>query len=101
MTRELYLYWHLAADHVPQAVAAMARWQSGLTARHPGLQARLLRRADASDASTAQATLMEIYAAAGGIQPALQAEIEAEGEQAAAAWCQGARHVEVFEPLAR
>lgn len=101
MSRELYLYWHLAADHVPQAVAAMVRWQSGLIARHAGLQARLLRRADASDASTAQVTLMEIYGSAGGIQPALQAEIEAEGAQAAAAWCQGARHVEVFEPLAR
>lgn len=101
MNRELYVYWHLAAGHVPQAAAVMDHWHAGLIARHSGLQARLLRRADSGDEGAALTTLMEIYVCAEGIGPALQTEIEAAGAQAAARWCQGVRHVEVFEPILR
>ena len=101
MTRELYVYWHLAAGHVSQAAAAMDHWHAELAARHAGLQVRLLRRADSGGEGAALSTLMEIYVCAEGIGPALQAEIEAEGAQAAARWCQGVRHVEVFEPNVR
>ena len=101
MSREIYIYWRLAADHVPAAAAAMSRWQADLVARHPGLQARLLQRASAGDEPTAPSTLMETYVRAEGIDAALQAAIESEGARAAARWCQGARHTEVFEPIAR
>jgi hypothetical protein len=44
---------------------------------------------------------METYAREGGIAPGLQADIVTRGTQVAARWCRGARHVEVFEPIAR
>lgn len=101
MSRELYVYWRLAPDQVPQAAAAMAHWHADLAARHGGLQTRLLRRADSGGEGESLATLMEIYVCPAGVGPALQTEIEAEGAQAAARWCQGIRHVEVFEPILR
>ena len=41
---------------------------------------------------------METYALAGGIPQALQTTLVVQGAQAAALWCEGSRHVEVFEP---
>lgn len=95
MSRELFIYWRVQARLLPAAVQAMTRFQDDLRGRQPGLQARLLRRVDANDT---QATLMESYAAAGGIDATLHQAIVVQGAQAAAPWCQGARHVEVFEP---
>ena len=40
---------------------------------------------------------METYARPGGVGAALQAEITLAGARAGAPWCQGARHVEVFD----
>ena len=99
MKRELYIYWHVAAEQAGAAAAAMAAWQAALCSRHPGLRARLLRRADGDGSEAPRSTLMETYATAGGIGAALHAEIMVTGAQAAAPWCQGLRQVEVFEPL--
>ena len=99
MKRELYIYWHVGADQAATAAAAVAVWQADLCRRHPGLQARLLRRHDGEVDFPARCTLMETYCRAGGIGPALHTEIVEQGAQAAAPWCQGPRHVEVFEPL--
>ena len=101
MNREFYIYWRVAADRTPAAAAAMTAWQAALCERHPGLQARLLLRADgdATDGGAVQNTLMETYAIGGGIGQALHSEILVQGAQAAAAWCQGLRHVEVFDPV--
>ncbi len=97
--RELFVYWRLAPHDVGAARQAMQQFQQQLEAGWPGLHARLHLRADEDGA--AHATLMETYAREGGIAPGLQADIVALGTQAAARWCRGPRHVEVFERLPR
>lgn len=97
MSRELFIYWHVQADRLQSAVQAMTQFQSALRAQHPDLQARLFRRADEDGGP---AILMETYALPGGIDTTLHTRIVVEGAQAAAAWCQGPRHVEVFVPAA-
>ena len=96
MSRELFIYWHVAPDQLAAAGAAMAAFQQTLQQQHAGLVARLYRR---SDAGGDRATVMETYALPGGVSDAVQTAIVAQSAQAAAAWCHGARHVEVFEPL--
>ncbi|OYT99635.1 MAG: DUF4936 domain-containing protein [Burkholderiales bacterium PBB1] len=104
MPRELYVYYRVAtrdADALRLAVSAM---HDRLRHAHPGLQTRLLRRADAL---SGEDTWMETYAApapidvpdASGVGDELRARIERE----AAAWQHlrtGPRHTEVFEPCA-
>ncbi len=99
--RELFVYWRLERSALGPARQAMQQFQATLEADWPGLQARLYVRADEADASGSTATLMETYARDGGIAPGLQSDIVASGMQAAARWCRGPRHVEVFEPLSR
>ena len=93
LARELYLYWRTSHADAPAASAAVRAWQQGLQSEQPGLQARLLRRADEAPAET---TLMETYVLAGGIGPALQQHIAQRGDEATAAWRRGPRHLEVF-----
>lgn len=93
--RELFIYYRCpaAADAaVQQAALAM---QARLCARHPALQARLLRRPPSGPATT----WMEVYAAPGGVDEALAADIEAEAA-ALGPWLEGPRHVEVFHACA-
>ena len=97
--RELFVYWRLSRHDVGTAQAEMQRLQAALEHEWPGLVARLYLRTDADGSD--DATLMETYAREGGIAPGLQADIVTRGTQAAARWCRGARHVEVFEPVAR
>jgi hypothetical protein len=96
MPRSIFVYWTTARDVAPAAIAGMANFQRALLARQPGLVARLYRRADESGATV---TLMETYARAGGIDAALQQDLVAAGLRAGAGWCQGERHVEVFDEL--
>ena len=70
--------------------------QSTLCRDHPGLQAELLRRPDLRDG---QATLMETYAHADGVDAALAQAIEAAALKSLARWLKGPRHCERFEPL--
>ena len=98
--RELYVYYR-----VPEAAAAAAQrdieaLQAELRRVHAGLDARLLRRPDASNGLQ---TWMEIYARPThprGVDEALQAAIEARAE-AHRRHLEGPRHVEVFIDLAR
>ncbi len=95
--RELFVYYRVAAAQAVPAGIEVVRLQAGLRQRHPGLQARLLRREAAPDGLQ---TWMEIYAwpdRAGGVAPGLQAEIERAAE-ALAPLTAGPRHGEVFEP---
>jgi len=96
--RELYLYWKLPADRAAQALPALRAWQQALCAAHPGLQARLLRRADEAGASPQ--TWMEVYRHPGaGIDAALQQRIRDEGGALLAAAHPALQRVlEVFEP---
>jgi hypothetical protein len=94
--REIYVYYRVAAADAAAVADQVRAMQAGLCARHPGLQARLLRR---PVAATDPQTWMEVYAMPGGVSEALQGEIES----AAAALLrsiQGPRHCEVFEALA-
>lgn len=93
--RELYVYWKAprAATVAGEVNAALAV----LMQRHPGLQARLLRRAD--DGAGDALTWMEVYTAPGAIINAvLVTEIEAELAPRLARFGAGPRHIEVFEP---
>jgi len=99
LSRELFIYWRVAPHALAEAGRAMHGWQAGLRIRYPGLQTRLYRRSDTPDG---HATVMETYALAGGacIGDVLLGAIVEQGAQVASPWCEGTRHVEVFEPLA-
>lgn len=96
MARSLFVYWKTPRATMAPAAAAVAGAQRELVARHPGLQARLYRRADADDGAE-PATLMETYACDGGIDEALGQAIGEAADRAGAAYRLGPRHVEVFE----
>ncbi len=94
MARELFIYWHTGADEAAAAVEAATRLQRELRLQHPGLQARLYRRADDKPGC---ATLMEVYARPPlGVDAALEAAISA-AAAALGAHGDGARHVEAFD----
>jgi len=93
--RELFVYYRVRPEHLGQARAAVSTMQSELRLRFPGLQARLLRRPQASDGCQ---TWMETYACEPqGVTAEIGAAIEA-GSAWAAALVDGARHVEEFVP---
>lgn len=96
MNQELFIYWRVAPGQLEPAAAGMQAWQAGLALQHAGLQARLLCRQDQPGSA---ATLMETYSKAGGLAPALQGQIKEQGDEVAAPWRDGKRHVEVFGPL--
>ena len=96
MAERLYVYYRVdQADFVAVRAAALDV-QATLRRDHPGLQAELLRRPDLRDG---QATLMETYAQADGVDAALAQVIEAAAAKSLARWLQGPRHCERFEPL--
>lgn len=122
---QLFIYWRTPAAHCDAAVAAARAMQQRVRLAHPGMVAQLyLRRDEVSPPAQAPAkapatapadapgqalvqspidaciTLMETYALPGtGIDADLLATIVAAGAPLQP-WLQGARHVEVFEPLA-
>ena len=96
MSAELYIYWRVPHHQLAAAVAGMTAFQAEQVQRVPRLQARLLQR---DDDEADQATLMEIYSLPGGLPLAVRTALVVQGAQAAAPWCLGARHVEVFSPL--
>ena len=91
MDRRLYVYYRVPEPTLAATVAAVRAVQAALTAAHPGLRAKLLRRPGVRDG---EVTLMETYDATVGISPALQAAIT----QASASLPQP-RHNENFDPL--
>jgi hypothetical protein len=98
VSAELYIYWRVPHHQLAAAVAGMTAFQAEQVQRVPRLQARLLQRAD-DETEADQATLMEIYTLPGGLPLAVRTALVVQGAQAAATWCQGPRHVEVFLPL--
>ena len=94
--RELYVYWKVARTDQVAALAQVRAMQAELRSEQPGLQARVLRRADGGTGPLV--TLMEVYTAAPGIDAALQARIGALAAERLTRWCVGERHVEVFGP---
>jgi Domain of unknown function (DUF4936) len=96
----LYVYYRVHAAAWQDALAAVQRYQQRLRSEHPGLTARVLRRAEEQQADAV--TLMEVYRIDGdarvGINGALQAQIES-AATALAPWLVGTRHTERFDAL--
>jgi hypothetical protein len=91
MDRRLYVYYRVPEPALAATVAAVRALQAALIAQHAGLRAEVLRRPELRDG---EVTLMETYAAATGISPALQAAITE-----AASQLPQPRHTETFDPL--
>jgi hypothetical protein len=94
--RELYVYWKLPRAQAGAAFEAVRRFQARLRSTHPGLQARVVQRADEAGPL---ATLMEIYTrscAFAGVDAEVQADIEIQAVAALSGLEAGPRHVEVF-----
>jgi hypothetical protein len=92
----LFIYYRARPADAAALQAGMLAWHTNLQARHPGLQARLLRRPEPADGWH---TWMEIYAlpqSPDGISTALQSDIEDAAVQLLARWQTSPRHVEVF-----
>lgn len=96
MKRELFIYWRVVRAEAEAARDAARAMQAMLRLQHPHLVASLYQRADET-ADTV--TLMETYRRPGGLDADLQVLLQAAGQQALQAFCQGARHIEVFEPI--
>ncbi|MET0333917.1 MAG: DUF4936 family protein [Rhizobacter sp.] len=97
--RELFIYYRATQENASVLHAEVSRMQSDLRARHPDLQARLLRRPEAADGLH---TWMETYAAPShphGISDALRREIDT-AALALASLIEGARHSEGFDACA-
>lgn len=92
--RELYFYWRARAGLGGDAEHAALRLQQQWRKHQPELICRLLRRAEGE-----HATWMEIYALPGGVDAALQQRLRMEGDAALAPWLDGARHLELFDPV--
>ena len=94
--RELFIYYRATQENASVVHAEVSRVQDELRARHPGLQARLLRRPLAADG---RHTWMETYSSPIGISDALQRDIE-HAALALAPLIDGKRHVEEFTACA-
>ena len=92
--RSLYVYWKVAPARLSAALGAVREFQAA--ARSPDEQASVLRRADSPSAGPI--TLMETYAAPGGLSPERVQALVAASAAALASWAEAGRHVEVFEP---
>lgn len=88
MQRTLFVYWRADPATLHSTLAALRESQARLRADWPGLDARLWLRCDPGGAPT----VMETYAAPGGIDAAGQARIEA----AVAPLTPAPRHAEAF-----
>lgn len=97
MRHELYIYYRAPARQAETLANAVQRMQQQLTAQHPGLEARLLRRADERDG---ELTWMETYRLPADADPATLAASIADAAQALRPWLAGERHVEHFLPCA-
>lgn len=91
--RTLFVYWRADPATLDTSLRAVQAAQAALQAQWPGLETRLWQRCDLGDAPT----VMETYAAPGGIDEAGQARIEA----ALGGLTPRPRHVEAFAPVLR
>jgi hypothetical protein len=92
--RCLYIYWTVVPARLEAALDAVRQFQAA--ARSADEQASVLRRADSPSAGSI--TLMETYAAPGGLSPERTQALVAASAAALASWAESGRHVEVFEP---
>jgi hypothetical protein len=95
------VYYRVHAAAWQDALTAVRHYQQRLCIEHPGLVARVLRRAEEHE--TDAVTLMEVYRfdgdAPAGIGDVLQAQIESAASALAPWLITGTRHVERFNAL--
>ncbi len=95
-----FVYYRVPHANRHAAALAVQAMQAALTQQWPGLQAQLMRRADATaQAEAAEDTWMETYGHPAGVFPAIAQAIAAQAS-ALPSGLIGVRHVETFEPLA-
>jgi hypothetical protein len=97
MRHELFVYYRASALHAEALGEAVHQMQQCLKARHIGLEARLMRRADSGEGDP---TWMETYRLPLKADPARLAEAIAEAAQVLRPLIVGERHVEHFFPCA-
>lgn len=90
----LFIYYRVHATRQVQAQGAIESVQEQLRQEYPGLQTRLMRRAD-NQADEPEATWMEVYECPGDMGAACQARLAALLE-ALPPDLTGPRHVETF-----
>lgn len=100
-SRQLFIYWKLAADDLDIALGSLRRAQHELAEEMSGLTAQRFVRVGADR----EATLMEAYGRSAAIAPAGlveddMARIDRVVAAAVSPWVKGARNVEVFDALA-
>ena len=96
---ELYAYYRVTPANAQAALQAVLAFQQRLLEQHPGLAARVLRRADDGSADV---TLMETYAFDDGVRRGIDDALRSRIEEAAAAltaMLSGPRQTEVFDAL--
>lgn len=96
--RQLFAYWRVEVDRLPQVLAAMQVWQSGRCREIGGLVASLYVRDDAGP----DATVMEAYAMTAMTQPEglTGTQLAALGApQVDGPWPAGRRRFEVFDAV--
>lgn len=99
-TRQLFVYWKLAATDLEAALAALGDSQRRLVEALPGLNACRYVRVGRG----LQATLMETYSFTAATSPTGLTDDDIAHIDAAIAnrtqpWCAGGRHCEVFDAL--
>lgn len=96
----LFVYYRVPHAQLQAAGIAVRDMQAGLVADWPGLQTRLMRRADepASGHDTLEQTWMEVYEHPQGVSDATVQAI-ASAAHGLPAGLLGTRHVETFVPL--
>ncbi|MBT9610974.1 uncharacterized protein DUF4936 [Aquabacterium commune] len=94
-----FVYYRVPHANRHAAALAVQAMQAALTQQWPGLQATLMRRADATaHTEAAEDTWMETYAHPAGVSAALAQAIAAQASALPSSLI-GVRHVETFEPL--
>jgi len=95
--RSLFIYWKLPAAAAEAALQAARLWQAELRAAHPHLVTHLYRRTDARAVAEGLTTVMESYAAPGGVNAMLQAAIDSAGQTGLRPFGAPQRHAELFD----
>jgi hypothetical protein len=96
--RSLYVYYRVPLQHIAQAKALIEAMQCQLKADYPGLRAQIMSRVDQS-LNLTEATWMEVYEHSQGVSVACEQSLAMLVKGLPEAML-GARHMEVFSPLA-
>lgn len=97
MTRRLFIYYRVDAGRAGETLPLVLDFQRRACARHPGLQAELLKRPEEKDGLQ---TWMEVYSCPGGIPREVEAELSDANGRAFIFGIRSHLYVEAFVPCA-